>query len=94
MADPYVTDQELLKLVQAARLPADVAIRLGILLRSAGTGSVGPAGPVGADGATGPAGPAPSGTGFVRVTGGVLDAAQTPTQVTAALDAFSAGSFT
>jgi hypothetical protein len=69
----YVTDQELLKLVTAARLPADVAVRLAELLRQAGT--PGPAGPAGA---TGPAGPAPSGTGYVRVTGGVLDAAVDP----------------
>lgn len=58
MADPYVTDQELLKLVQAARLPGDVAVRLGALLRAAGggTGPAGPPGPTGATGATGPAG--------------------------------------
>lgn len=54
-------------------------------LENVGTGSVGPqgetgpAGPPGspgadgADGATGPAGPAPSGTGYVTVTSGVLD---------------------
>jgi len=36
-------------------------------------GADGAQGPPGNDGATGPAGPAPAGTGFVRVTGGVLD---------------------
>ena len=44
------------------------------------TGSTGAAGMDGATGATGPAGPAPSGTGFVKVTGGVLD---TPSATTA-----------
>lgn len=39
-----------------------------------GVGTPGPAGAAGATGATGPAGPAPSGTGLVRVTGGVIDA--------------------
>lgn len=94
MADPYVTDQELLKLVSSARLPSDVAVRLAALLRAAGgegppgpTGPAGPAGPAGADGAdgatgpqgpTGPAGPAPSGTGYVHVTGGVLDTPVNP----------------
>lgn len=38
-------------------------------------GATGLTGPTGATGATGPAGPAPAGTGFVRVTGGVLDTA-------------------
>ena len=37
------------------------------------TGPAGPTGATGATGATGPAGPAPSGTGLVRVTGGVID---------------------
>lgn len=37
------------------------------------TGPTGATGATGAAGATGPAGPAPSGTGFVHVTGGVLD---------------------
>ena len=43
------------------------------------TGAQGPQGPqgntgsTGSTGSTGPAGPAPSGTGFVKVTGGVLD---------------------
>lgn len=76
----YVTDQELKKLIQAARLPGDVAIRLKNLLEQAGTpgptgptGATGATGAAGATGATGPAGPAPSGTGFVHVTGGVLD---------------------
>ncbi|MGH3428472.1 MAG: hypothetical protein ACRDQZ_13045 [Mycobacteriales bacterium] len=50
-------------------------------------GAVGPAGADGVDGAdgapgaagpTGPAGPAPAGTGYVHVTGGVLDAAVAP----------------
>lgn len=36
-------------------------------------GSQGIQGPAGSDGAQGPAGPAPAGTGFVTVTGGVLD---------------------
>ena len=43
----------------------------------------------GADGAAGPAGPAPAGTGYVTVTGGVLDTPSTPTQVTADLDPFT-----
>lgn len=53
-------------------------------LGDVGEGSVGPAGPTGpagtpgSPGATGPAGPAPSGTGYVHVTGGVLDAAVAP----------------
>ena len=36
-------------------------------------GPPGPPGPAGADGAPGPAGPAPAGTGFVKVTNGVLE---------------------
>ncbi len=39
-------------------------------------GSQGIQGPQGNAGSTGPAGPAPSGTGYVHVTGGTLDAAQ------------------
>lgn len=90
-----VTDQELLRLVQEADLPADVAIRLGNLLRRAGTpGPTGPAGatgPTGATGATGPAGPAPSGTGFVHVTSGVLD---TPHELTGDVSAGASGVMT
>jgi hypothetical protein len=63
----YVTDQELLRIVQAARLPTDVAARLQQLLGQGGSvGPQGPAGPPGADGAdgadgaTGPQGPAGS----------------------------------
>jgi hypothetical protein len=41
--------------------------------KAGGTGPAGADGADGADGATGPAGPAPAGTGFVKVTGGVLD---------------------
>lgn len=41
------------------------------------TGAAGADGADGADGATGPAGPAPSGTGLVSVTAGVLDAPST-----------------
>lgn len=81
-----VTDQELLRLVQEADLPADVAIRIGNLLRRAGT--PGPTGPTGATGATGPAGPAPSGTGFVHVTSGVLD---TPAELTGDVAAGATG---
>lgn len=44
------------------------------------TGAAGATGPAGATGATGPAGPAPSGTGLVSVTAGVLD---TPTTLSA-----------
>lgn len=36
-------------------------------------GIQGPQGPAGSNGSTGPAGPAPAGTGFVKVTDGVLD---------------------
>lgn len=42
----------------------------------------------GADGATGPAGPAPSGTGFVHVTAGVLD---TPAELTGDITAGATG---
>ena len=37
MPSPYITDQELLKLVTSARLPADVAVRLAAQLALAGT---------------------------------------------------------
>lgn len=51
-------------------------------------GPAGAAGATGATGATGPAGPAPSGTGFVHVTGGVLD---TPAELTGDVTAGASG---
>jgi hypothetical protein len=58
-------------------------------------GTAGTNGTNGSNGATGPAGPAPSGTGFVHVTGGVLD---TPAALVAAdipsLDATKIGTGT
>lgn len=48
----------MLKLVQAARLPGDVAVRLSEMLRTASTGGVGPPGPAGPAGPTGATGPA------------------------------------
>lgn len=51
-------------------------------------GDKGDTGATGATGATGPAGPAPSGTGFVHVTGGVLD---TPHELTGDVTAGASG---
>ncbi len=44
-----------------------------VISQPQGSGGGGGTGPAGATGSTGPAGPAPSGTGYVHVTGGTLD---------------------
>lgn len=54
-------------------------------------GATGATGPAGADGAPGPAGPAPAGTGFVKVTGGVLDTPSATIPATAITGPFAFG---